>query len=78
MPETGETKPAEAHVNDLESRLFKGRKVMVFGQITDKLARQVYTEMLFAHQSCWLHVLVTVNFPVYPAGSVCSETGWSL
>jgi hypothetical protein len=39
IPETGETKPAEAHVNDLESRLFKGRKVMVFGQITDKLAR---------------------------------------
>jgi hypothetical protein len=43
-----------------------------------RLPGQVYTEMLFAHQSCWLHVLVTVNFPVYPAGSVCSETGWSL
>jgi hypothetical protein len=26
MPEMGETKPAEALVNDLESRLFKGRK----------------------------------------------------
>ena len=38
----------------------------------------VYTEMFFAHQSCWLQVLVTVNFPVYPGGSVCSETGWSV
>jgi hypothetical protein len=37
MPETGETKPAEA-------RLFKGRKVMMFGQITDKLARDVVIE----------------------------------
>ena len=40
--------------------------------------RLVYTEMFFAHQSCWLQVLVTVNFPVYPGGSVCSETGSSL
>src|SRR5947207_14239544 len=46
MPETGETKPAEALVNDLESRLFKGRKVMVFGQITDKLARDVVARIL--------------------------------
>ncbi len=28
-------------VNELESRLFKGRKVMVFGQINDRLARDV-------------------------------------
>jgi ATP-dependent Clp protease protease subunit len=46
MPETGETKPAEALVNDLETRLFKGRKVMVFGQITDKLARDVVARIL--------------------------------
>ena len=46
MPETGETKSAEAHVNDLEARLFKGRKVMVFGQITDKLARDVVARIL--------------------------------
>jgi ATP-dependent Clp protease protease subunit len=32
-PETEEKKPAEALVNELESRLLKERKVMVFGQI---------------------------------------------
>src|ERR1700694_2503655 len=53
MPETGETKPAEALVNDLESRLFKGRKGMVFGQITDKLARDVDSELRqFTRRSC--------------------------
>ena len=29
-----------------KSRLFKGRKVMVFGQITDKLARDVVSRVL--------------------------------
>ena len=61
------------------SRL-EGDGLAAFGRCDHprRLPGQVYTEMLFAHQSCWLHVLVTVNLPVYPAGSVCSETGWSL
>jgi hypothetical protein len=49
MPEIGsyrDRNPAEGFVNELESRLFKGRKVMVFGQITDKLARDVISRVL--------------------------------
>ncbi len=42
------TSPAEALANELESRLFKGRKVMVFGQITDQLARDVVSRMAFS------------------------------
>jgi hypothetical protein len=42
----GDRNPAEGIVNELESRLFKGRKVMVFGQITDKLARDVVSRVL--------------------------------
>jgi len=33
-------------VNELELRLLKGRKVMVFGQINDKLARGVVARIL--------------------------------
>jgi hypothetical protein len=32
-PDNGDRSPAEGVVNELEARLFKGRKVMVFGQI---------------------------------------------
>ena len=46
MPGTGEKKPAEAPLNELESRLLKGRKVLVFGQIADKLARDVVARIL--------------------------------
>ena len=45
-PNNGDRHPAEGVVNELESRLFKGRKVMVFGQITDKLARDVVSRVL--------------------------------
>jgi hypothetical protein len=45
-PDNGDRKPTEGLVNELESRLFKGRKVMVFGQITDKLARDVVSRVL--------------------------------
>ena len=63
MPETGETKPAEAHVNDLESRLFKGRKVMVFGQITDKLARDVVARILALVDESAKPIQIYVNSP---------------
>ena len=45
-PDNGDRSPAEGVVNELESRLFKGRKVMVFGHITDKLARDVVSRVL--------------------------------
>src|SRR3984893_12677881 len=63
MPETGETKPAEALVNDLESRLFKGRKVMVFGQITDKLARDVVSRILALVDESAKPIQIYVNSP---------------
>src|SRR5260221_13801142 len=63
MPETGEAKPAEALVNDLESRLFKGRKVMVFGQITDKLARDVVARLLALVDESAKPIQVYVNSP---------------
>src|ERR1700720_2048684 len=63
MPETGETKPAEALVNDLESRLFKGRKVMVFGQITDKLARDVVSRVLALVDESAKPIEIYVNSP---------------
>src|SRR5450432_682011 len=45
-PEIGEGKPVDAPINELEARLLKGRKVMIFGQITDKLARDVVARIL--------------------------------
>jgi ATP-dependent Clp protease, protease subunit len=63
MSETGETKPAEALVNDLESRLFKGRKVMVFGQITDKLARDVVARILALVDESAKPIQIYVNSP---------------
>ena len=63
MPETGETRPAEALVNDLESRLFKGRKVMVFGQITDKLARDVVARILALVDESAKPIQIYVNSP---------------
>jgi ATP-dependent Clp protease protease subunit len=63
MPETGEKKPAEALVNELESRLFKGRKVMVFGQITDKLARDVVSRILALVDDSAKPIQVYINSP---------------
>jgi len=46
QPGTEERKPAEPPVAELESRLLKGRKIMIFGQVTDKLARDVVARIL--------------------------------
>ncbi len=62
-PETGEQRPAEAPVNELESRLFKGRKVMVFGQITDRLARDVVARILALTDESTKPIQVYVNSP---------------
>jgi ATP-dependent Clp protease protease subunit len=62
-PETGEKRPAEAPVNELEARLFKGRKVMVFGQITDRLARDVVARILALADESAEPIQVYVNSP---------------
>src|SRR5258707_7578362 len=62
-PETEEKKPAEALVNELESRFLKGRKVMVFGQINDKLARDVVARILTLAEECSKPIQIYVNSP---------------
>jgi ATP-dependent Clp protease, protease subunit len=61
--ETQEKKPVEAPVNELESRLLKGRKVMVFGQITDKLARDVVSRILALVDESAKPIQVYINSP---------------
>jgi ATP-dependent Clp protease, protease subunit len=61
-PDT-EKRPAEAPLNELESRLFKGRKVMVFGQITDRLARDVVARILALADESAKPIQVYVNSP---------------
>jgi ATP-dependent Clp protease, protease subunit len=63
MPATDDKKPAEALVNELESRLFQGRKVMVFGQITDKLAREVVSRILALVDNSAKPIQVYLNSP---------------
>ncbi len=63
MPETGDKRPADAPVNELESRLFKGRKVMVFGQITDRLARDVVARILALVDESAKPIQIYVNSP---------------
>jgi ATP-dependent Clp protease, protease subunit len=62
-PGAGEKKPAEAPINELESRLLKGRKVMVFGQINDKLARDVVARILTLAEESSKPIQVYVNSP---------------
>ncbi len=45
-PEAGETRPLAAPVNELENRLLGQRKVLVFGTITDRLARDITGRLL--------------------------------
>jgi ATP-dependent Clp protease protease subunit len=66
-PGTEEKKPAEALVNELESRLLKGRKVMVFGQINDKLARDVVARILTLAEECSQPIQILRQF----AGRSC-------
>ncbi len=63
-PETEEKKPAAAApVNELESRLFKGRKVMVFGEINDKIARDVVARILTLAEESTKPIDVFVSSP---------------
>jgi ATP-dependent Clp protease protease subunit len=63
MPATDDKKPADAIVNELESRLFHGRKVMVFGQITDKLARDVVSRILALVDDSAKPIQIYLNSP---------------
>jgi ATP-dependent Clp protease, protease subunit len=63
MPETGEKKPADSGGSELEARLFKGRKVMVFGQVTDKLARDVVARILALVDDSAKPIHIYVNSP---------------
>ena len=54
---------SEALANELEARLFKGRKVMVFGQITDKLARDVVARILALVDESAKPIQIYVNSP---------------
>jgi ATP-dependent Clp protease, protease subunit len=62
MAEADDKKP-EGPGNELESRLFKGRKVMVFGQINDKLARDVVSRILALADESTKPIQVYVNSP---------------
>lgn len=61
-PGTEGAKPG-GNGNELESRLFKGRKVMIFGQITDKLARDVVARILALADESAKPIQVYVNSP---------------
>jgi ATP-dependent Clp protease protease subunit len=63
MPEPAEKKSADMPVNELESRLLKGRKVMVFGQVNDKLARDVVARILTLADESTKPIHVYVNSP---------------
>lgn len=54
---------AERPGNELESRLFKGRKVMIFGQVSDKLARDVTSRILALADESAKPIHVYVNSP---------------
>ena len=63
QPRPEERKPAEPPVNELESRLLKGRKVMSFGQITDKVARDVVARILALADESSKPIQIYVNSP---------------
>jgi ATP-dependent Clp protease protease subunit len=63
MPEKGEKKPTDGLVNELESRLLKGRKIMVFGQIDDKVARGVVARILSLVDESSQPIQIYVNSP---------------
>ena len=63
VPERDEKKPAEPFANELESRLLKGRKVMVFGQINDRLARDVVARILTLVEESSKPIQIDVNSP---------------
>jgi ATP-dependent Clp protease protease subunit len=62
-PETEERKSADAPINELETRLLKGRKIMLFGPITDRLARDVVARILALADESSKPIQIYVNSP---------------
>ncbi len=62
-PAADDKKPDAAPVNELESRLFKGRKVMLFGEINDKVARDISARLLTLAEESNKPIDVYVNSP---------------
>ena len=62
-PGPGDRKAGEGPANELEARLLKGRKVMIFGQITDKLARDVVARVLALADESSKPIQIYVNSP---------------
>src|SRR5882672_6650634 len=54
---------SEGPVNELESRLLKGRKVMIFGTVNDKLARDVSARLLSLADESAKPIQIYVNSP---------------
>ncbi len=62
-PDGGKARSDAGPVNELESRLFKGRKIMVFGQIHDRLARDVVARLLTLAEESSKTIDIYVNSP---------------
>ncbi|HZB90546.1 MAG TPA: ATP-dependent Clp protease proteolytic subunit [Stellaceae bacterium] len=62
-PQPPEKPQSEGPVNELESRLLRGRKVMIFGQITDKLARDVVSRILALADESAKPIQIYLNSP---------------
>src|SRR5579872_4225792 len=62
-PEQGEKKAAQGIVNELESRLLKSRKVMIFGEINDRLARDVVARILTLTEEGKEPIQIYLNSP---------------
>ncbi len=60
-PKDGEAKPAAG--NELENRLFRDRKVLIFGEINDKVARDVSGRLLTLSSASNDPIDVYVNSP---------------
>lgn len=62
-PKEGEVSPLAAPVNELESRLLNQRKVLVFGEVNDRLARDVTARLLSLASESDKPIDVYVNSP---------------
>jgi len=62
-PEEKKSKDEKPPVAELESKLLKGRKVMVFGEISDKLARDVVGRLLALAEDSDKPIDIFVNSP---------------
>ncbi len=61
--EPGDDKANGGPVNELESRLLKGRKVLIFGAITDKLARDITGRLLALASDSDKPIDIFINSP---------------